>query len=94
MIGVDKGRLPYNQTITYPMVKYIRMSRNLTQHKFGQIAGIEQSTLAKIESGIVELSPHYETKIRQAVRQLRVSNYELDGIRKLLEYKSIRGYRH
>lgn len=86
-------RLPYKQEITHPMIKYLRLSRNCTQEKFGRIAGVDQSVLAKLEKGELEFTPIYETRIRQAIRSLRISNHEIDAIRKLLEMKEIRGYR-
>lgn len=86
-------RLPYKQELTYPMIRYLRLSRNCTQEKFGHIAGIDQSVIAKLENGELDLTPIYESRIRQAIRSLRISNHEIDAIRKLIEMKEIRGYR-
>jgi transcriptional regulator with XRE-family HTH domain len=86
-------RLPYKQALTYPMLKYIRLSRNCSQAKFGQISGIDQTVITRLERGELALTPIYEERIRQAIRALRVSNYELDAIRKLIDMKEIRGYR-
>ncbi|MEH7441128.1 helix-turn-helix transcriptional regulator [Bacillus sp. JJ1122] len=86
-------RLPYKQEITYPMIRYIRLARNCTQEKFGRISGIDQSVIAKLEKGELDLTPIYESRIRQAIRSLRISNHEIDAIRKLIEMKEIRGYK-
>jgi DNA-binding XRE family transcriptional regulator len=89
----SKTRLPYNQTITAPMLRYLRLSRNLNQERFANICGLDRSTLAKLERGELELTPHYHSKIKDGIRSLRISNHEVDGIKRLLELKMIRGYK-
>ena len=54
-------RLPYKQEITYPMIRHLRLIRNKTQGQFGCIAVIDQSVIAKLEKGKLELSPIYES---------------------------------
>lgn len=65
MIAVDVNSLPYQSKITYQMIKYIRLTKNLTQEKFGEVCKIDQSVLAKLERNELDLSIHYESKIIQ-----------------------------
>ncbi|ULM97927.1 helix-turn-helix transcriptional regulator [Peribacillus frigoritolerans] len=87
MIGVNVNSLPYQQKITYPMIPYVRLCRNLTQAKFGEVCKVDQGVLAKLERGDLQLSPHYETKIMDGVSVLNISEHELDAIKKLLVIK-------
>ena len=87
MIGVDLNSLPYQQKITFQMLRYIRLTRNLTQKGFGAVCQIEQSVLARLERNDLQLTPHYETKVMDGVRVLNVSQYELDTIKTLLLLK-------
>ena len=87
MIGVDVNSLPYQQKITFQMLRYIRLTRNLTQKGFGEVCKIEQSVLARLERNDLQLTPHYEAKVMDGVRALSVSQYELDTIKTLLLLK-------
>lgn len=84
MIGVNKETLPYQQKLTYPMIRYIRLCRNLTQERFGEVCGIDQSVVAKLERGEVELSVNYESRILEGCRSLNISEIELESIKRLL----------
>jgi transcriptional regulator with XRE-family HTH domain len=87
MIGVDKNHLPYQSKITYPMIKYIRLCRNMSQESFGDVCRINQSTIAKLEKGEIQLSINYESKVLEGCRVLNIKNYELDAIKTLLSLK-------
>lgn len=88
MLGVNIDSLPYQSKITYPMIKYIRLSRNLSREKFGEVSKILPSVLEKLERGELDLSIHYETKVMDGVKALNISQYELDAIKTILEYKN------
>ncbi|MED3759692.1 helix-turn-helix transcriptional regulator [Peribacillus frigoritolerans] len=84
MTGVNKDALPYQQKLTYPMLKYIRLCRNLTQEKFGEVCRIDQSVVAKLERGEIELTIGYESRIHQGCRSLNINEIELESIKRLL----------
>lgn len=88
MLGVNIDSLPYQSKITYPMIKYIRLCRNMTQEKFGEVCKINQGVLTKLERGELDLSIHYETKVMDGVKALNINQYELDAIKTLLEHKN------
>ena len=69
------------------MIRYIRLTRNLTQKGFGEVCKIEQSVLARLERNELQLTPHYETKVMDGVHALNISRYELDTIKTLLLLK-------
>ncbi|MFK9120505.1 helix-turn-helix domain-containing protein [Peribacillus frigoritolerans] len=91
MIGVDVNSLPYESKIKYPMIKYIRLCRNLTQEQFGTVCKIDQGVLAKLERGDLDLSIHYESKIIEGCRALNISDLELQSVKRLVELKEQRG---
>ncbi|MDM5282675.1 helix-turn-helix domain-containing protein [Peribacillus frigoritolerans] len=91
MIGVDVNSLPYESKIKYPMIKYVRLCRNLTQEQFGTVCKIDQGVLAKLERGDLDLSIHYESKILEGCHALYISDLELQSVKRLVELKEQRG---
>ncbi|TKH08504.1 helix-turn-helix transcriptional regulator [Peribacillus simplex] len=91
MIGVNKDTLPYQQKLTYPMIRYIRLGRNLTQEQFGKICRIDQSVLAKLERNEIELTIGYESRILDGCHALNISELELVSVKRLTELKALRG---
>ncbi|MGE8082135.1 helix-turn-helix domain-containing protein [Peribacillus loiseleuriae] len=91
MIGVNVNNLPYQRKITYPMIKYIRLCRNLTQTQFSEVCKVDQSVLAKLERGDLDLSIHYETKILEGCRTLNISELELVSVKRIVDLKQQRG---
>jgi transcriptional regulator with XRE-family HTH domain len=90
MIGVNQSTLPYESKITYPMIRYIRLCRNLSQEQFGKVCKIDQSVLARLELGSIELTMNYETKIIEGCRALNISELELLSVKRLVELKESR----
>lgn len=89
----DKNRIPYNQEFDHRFIKHIRMARNKTQTEFSQFMGVDASTIGKLERGELSFSPLYESKLKDAIKRLRVSSIEVASIRKILEMKQQRGYK-
>ncbi|WP_244159136.1 hypothetical protein [Bacillus proteolyticus] len=54
---------------------------------------VDHSTVAKLEKGQITFTPYYESKFKDAIKQLRVSNVELFSIRKVIEMKERRSYK-
>jgi len=91
MIGVNVNSLPYQQKITYPMIKYLRLCRNMTQTQFGKACKIDQGVLAKLERGDLDLSIHYETKILEGCHALNISELEMSSVKRIVDLKQQRG---
>lgn len=89
----DKNRIPYKQEFDYRFIKPVRHLRNKTQQDFSHFMGVDASTIGKLERGELKFSPLYESKLKDAIKRLRVSNIELASIRKVLEMKAQRGYK-
>lgn len=89
----DKTRLPYKQELDFRFIKPIRMSRNKTQAEMGNLMGVCPSTVGKLERSELTFSPLYESKLKDAIKRLRVSGIELASIRKMIELKEMRGYK-
>jgi transcriptional regulator with XRE-family HTH domain len=90
MIGVNKESIPFQSTITYPMIKYLRLCRNMSQDQFGNACKIDQSVLARLELGVIELSINYESKIIEGCRALNISELEMLSVKRLVELKENR----
>jgi DNA-binding XRE family transcriptional regulator len=89
----DKNINSYNQPLTHEYIKPIRVMRNKTQSQMGEMMHLDASTVGKLERGELDFSPLYESKLRDAIRRLRVSRFELNSIHSLLEAKKLRGYK-
>lgn len=90
MIDVNTDSLPHERKITYQMIKYLRLCRNMTQTQFGEICKINQGVLAQLERGDITLSPHYESKIMDGIRALNISQLELVSVKRIVELKEQR----
>ncbi|WP_077303986.1 helix-turn-helix domain-containing protein [Terribacillus halophilus] len=86
-------RLPYNQleSTDYRYIRQVRLLRNKTLKQFGEAMEINDSTISKLENGLIAFTPHYQEKFKSACKRLRVSGEEIANIRKLLEIKTKRG---
>lgn len=83
----------YNNPLTHEYIKPIRMMRNKTQAQMGEIMNVDAATVGRLERNEIEFTPLYQSKLRDAIRRLRVSRYELNSIHSLLEAKKLRGYK-
>lgn len=91
MIGVNKSTLPYESKIKYPMIKHLRLCRNLSQEQFGNACKIDQSVLARLELGVIELSINYESRIIEGCHALNISELEMQSVKRITELKAQRG---
>ncbi|QDZ88739.1 helix-turn-helix domain-containing protein [Priestia megaterium] len=89
----DKNRIPYNQEFDHRFIKPIRHLRNKTQADFEQFMGVDKSTIGKLERGELEFTPLYHSKLKDAIKRLRVSSIEIASVRKIIEMKTQRGYK-
>lgn len=55
--------------------------------------GVDKSTIAKLEKGQLDYTPYYESKLKEAVKRLQISNIELVAIRNVIESKERKGYK-
>ncbi|WP_258131850.1 helix-turn-helix domain-containing protein [Bacillus cereus] len=83
--------LPHERKITCQMIKYLRLSRNMTQEQFGEACKLDRSTLAKLERNELPLSPLYHSKIMDGIRALNISELELVSVKRIVELKQNRG---
>ncbi|PGT75537.1 helix-turn-helix domain-containing protein [Priestia megaterium] len=90
---MEEKRLPYKQPLDYRMIKHLRFARNKTLKEFEGYMNVHKSTIARLEAGKLEFTEHYEEKLREAIKRLRISNSELIYIRELINAKKQRGYK-
>lgn len=94
MIGNDYKNLPYKPEIKPQMLKWIRLSRNLTQTDVAAKLGISQKMISDYENGKVEdFSPLVYSKVRELVRACRIDRFEIESYKKLMEIKARRNYK-
>ncbi|WP_144549652.1 helix-turn-helix transcriptional regulator [Bacillus sp. X1(2014)] len=79
------------QKITWDMLRYIRLCRNLSQEQFGQVCKIDRSVLAKIERNELILSPLYKVRIKDGIQTLNITEQEIEAVTVLLQLKNNNG---
>lgn len=90
---MTNSRLPYNMEYNHKFIKPIRHARNKTLVEFSKYMGVDPTTINKLEKGHLEFTPYYESKLKDAIKKLRISNVELVSIRKIIEQKERKGYK-
>jgi transcriptional regulator with XRE-family HTH domain len=84
--------LPYNMEYDHRFIKYIRHARSKTLNEFSYFMGVDASTIGKLERKVIDYTPYYDNKLREAVKRLRISNVELVSIRTIIEQREKRGF--
>lgn len=74
------------------LLPHIRRSRNLSQQRFAELAGIQRQALTAIENGRTELTPYYRERLQSALRRVRFSSWEMEKLIQLRDYRTRRGY--
>ncbi|WP_077308686.1 helix-turn-helix domain-containing protein [Terribacillus halophilus] len=90
---MENNRIPYNQEFDHRYIKPVRHLRNKTQLDFEQYMNLDRSTIGKLERGDLEFTPLYQSKFKDAIKRLRVSNVEIASVRRILDMKEQRGYK-
>ncbi len=94
MIGNEYSNLPYKPEIKPQMLRYIRLSRNITQTTVAAKLGVSQKMISDYENGKYEdFSPNVYARVRELVRAYRIDRYEIESYKKLMEIKARRGYK-
>jgi len=89
----DRNRIPYNQEFDHRFIKPVRHLRNKTLVEFEHFMGVDSTVISRLENGQIAFSPLYQSKFKEAIKRLRVSNVELASVRKIIEMKECRGYK-
>lgn len=76
----------YNVPIDFRFLKHIRMLRNLTTYDMAKYMNVDQATFSKLENETIKFTPYYESKLKQAIRTLQITNTELLAIYKAITY--------
>jgi len=76
----------------YKLIKHIRLSRGYTQENFSRLCGLNRVVLVQLERGQLTFSDYYYSKIKNGLRRIRYSQYELDAQKRLHEYRTARNY--
>lgn len=76
----------YNVPLDFRFLKHIRLLRNLTTYDMAKYMNIDQATLSKLENETIKFTPYYESKLKQAIRTLQITNTELLAIYKAINF--------
>lgn len=87
--------LPYgqlnqvSQDVRY--LRQVRLLRSLTLKDMEGLMQVDASTLSKLENGVLDYTPVYSSRFEEAAKKLRLSNVEIDSLRKIIQIKESRG---
>jgi transcriptional regulator with XRE-family HTH domain len=82
--------LPFISEYDYRYLREVRHLRNLTINEFSQYMKLDVGTISKLENNQVPFSIHYESKFKDAIKELNLSNLELLSVEKVIELKALR----
>ena len=82
--------LPFISEYNYKYLREVRHLRNLTINEFSQYMKVDVGTISRIENNQVPFSIHYESKFKDAIEELEISNLELKSVEKVIELRALR----
>lgn len=85
-----RKNLPFIQEYDYRYLKEIRNLRNLTLNEFSNYMKVDVATLSKLESQQLHFSIHYQSKLKQTIKLLGLSDLELMTVKRVIELKALR----
>lgn len=68
-------------------IKYIRLARNKSLKEFSYYMNVDSATISRLENGKVKFTNLYESKLREAIRKLKITNSELLAIKNVIDFK-------
>jgi transcriptional regulator with XRE-family HTH domain len=83
--------VPFIHLYDYRYIKETRRLRNLTLNEFSIYMKTDVGTLSKLENNQLQFTIHYESKFKDAIQELKLSNLELLSIKRIIEMKAQRG---
>ncbi|MCT1905268.1 helix-turn-helix transcriptional regulator [Oceanobacillus sojae] len=83
--------VPFTQKYSYHYIKEVRRLRNLTLEQFSNYMKTDVGTLSKLENQQLPFSVHYQSKFNEALQELKVSDFELSALKRVIELKKQRG---
>lgn len=88
---INEEPLPFTLNYDYRLIKLVRQIRNLTLAEFSTYMKVNQSTIARLEKGLLDFSVLYQSKFHGALQQLNISNIEMASLTILLEQQTKQG---
>lgn len=76
----------YNVPLDFRFLKHIRLLRNLTTYDMAKHMNVDQATFSRLERETIKFTPYYESKLKQAIRTLQITNTELLAIYKAINF--------
>lgn len=82
--------LPFISEYNYKFLREVRHLRNLTINEFSTYMKVDVGTISRLENNQIPFSIHYESKFKEALEELKISNLELKSVAKVIELKALR----
>jgi transcriptional regulator with XRE-family HTH domain len=86
----NENQVPFISEYDYRLIKEVRQLRNLSLAEFSVYMKTDFSTLSKLEKGLIYFSIHYQSKFKEALQELKISNLEMLSVRRLVDLKKQR----
>ena len=82
--------LPFISEYDYRYIREVRHLRNLTINEFSTYMQVDTGTISKLENSQLQFTIHYESKFKDAIQELKISNLELLSVKRVIELKALR----
>jgi transcriptional regulator with XRE-family HTH domain len=92
---MENKRGAYNHHYSFDerYLKQVRLLRNLTLKDMAKYMGMNDTTISRLENGLIQFTPYYHERLKQACKKLKVTNGDLLAIRRILEQREKRGFK-
>lgn len=87
----SKEGIPFFHDYDYRYIREVRRLRNFTLSEFSSYMKTDVADLSRLENGLLPFSVHYQSKFHEALKELSVSNLELNSVKRIIELKQQRG---
>lgn len=77
----------YRVPLDYRFIRHIRLLRNKTLSEFSNFMNVDTATISRLENNKVTFTPFYESKLRDAIRKLKISNAELLAVKNVIDFR-------
>ena len=81
------AQTPYKIPLDYRYIKAIRIARNKTIRQFSEFMELDHTTISRLENNKVDFTQFYESKLRNAINKLRITNSELLAIKQVIDFQ-------
>lgn len=93
MVSNNRGAYNHDYNLDERYLKQVRLLRNLTLKDMERYMKMDSSIISRLENRLIEFTPYYHVRLKQACKKMKVTNAELLAIREVIQQREKRGFK-